>query len=93
MYVGFAAECEIKDLLRKDLVSINNIKEIKNDGAQFIIALMKKIFERCPLGSVVIRNTDVSDSNYMLRWLLGLRKLRSLGKVEILQTGLILRVE
>ena len=41
MHLRFAAECEIKDLLRKDLVSINDVKEIKN--AQFIVALMKKI--------------------------------------------------
>ena len=66
MHIGFAAECEIKDLLKKDLVSINDVKEIKNDAAQFIIALMKKIFGRCPLGSVVIRNADVFDRNYML---------------------------
>ena len=46
-HLGFTAECEIKDLLRKDLVSINNVKEIKDDAAQFIIAFMKKIFERC----------------------------------------------
>ena len=26
MHLGFAAECEIKDLLRKDLVSINPFK-------------------------------------------------------------------
>ena len=43
MHLRFAAECEIKDLLRKDLVSINDVKEIKNNSAQFIIALMKKI--------------------------------------------------
>ena len=66
IHIGFAAECEIKDLLKKDLVSINDVKEIKNDAAQFIIALMKKIFGRCPLGSVVIRNADVFDRNYML---------------------------
>ena len=41
MHLRFAAECEIKDLLRKDLVSINDVKEIKN--AQLIVALMKKI--------------------------------------------------
>ena len=66
MDLGFAAECEIKDLLRKDLVSINFVKEIKNDAAQYIVGLMEEIFERCPLGSVVIRNADAFDPNYML---------------------------
>ena len=66
MHLGFAAECEIKDFLRKDSVQINDVKEIKNDAAQFIMALMKKIFEKCPLGAVVIRNADVFDPNYML---------------------------
>ena len=47
-------------------MQINDVKEIKNDAAQFIMALMKKIFEKCPLGAVVIRNTDVFDPNYML---------------------------
>ena len=61
MHLGFAAECEINNLLRKDLVSINDVKDIKND-----VALMKKMFERCPLTSVVIRNADVFDPNYML---------------------------
>ena len=59
-HLWFAAECEIKDLLKKDLVSINDVKEIKDDAVQLIIALMKNIFERCPLGA------DVFDPNYLL---------------------------
>ena len=66
MHLGFAAECKVKDFLRKDSVQINDVKEIKNDAAQFIMALMKKIFEKCPLGAVVIWNTDVFDPNYMI---------------------------
>ena len=30
MHLGFAAECEI-DLLKEDLVSTNDVKEIKNE--------------------------------------------------------------
>ena len=44
-------------------------KEIKNDAAQFVIAIMKTykiLFERCPLDSMVIRKADVFDPNYML---------------------------
>ena len=47
-------------------MSINDVKEMKDHAVQLIIALMKNIFERCPLGSGVIRNADVFDPNCLL---------------------------
>ena len=54
-------------------MNINDVKKIKNDPTQFIVALIKKIFQRCPLGSVVIQNADVFYPNSMLNHLQLLR--------------------
>ena len=64
-YLGFAAESEIKDLKKKDSVKNTEIQNIQKNVCSCVVSTLKKMFERSPLGSVVIRNATVFNPTSM----------------------------
>ena len=57
--VGFAAVEVLNELKKKDIVTNQEIKDIKKEVYKFVKATLKKIFERSPIGSVVVRNSNI----------------------------------
>ena len=64
-YLGFAAESEIKDLKKKGRVKNTEIQNFQKNVRSCVVSTLKKMFERSPLGSVVIRNAIVFNPTYM----------------------------
>ena len=64
-YLGFAAESEIKDLKKKDSVKNTEIQNIQKNVCLCVVSTLKKMFERSPLGSVVIHNATVFNPTSM----------------------------
>ena len=56
IHVGFAAVEELKKLLQKDVVTVKQVKSYKVGARPFIIGLLKKMKERCPLLSPIVQN-------------------------------------
>ena len=57
--VGFAAAEVLNELKKKDIVTNQEIKDFKKEVYKFVKATLKKIFERSPIGSVVVRNSNI----------------------------------
>ena len=57
--VGFAAAEVLNELKKKDIVTNQEIKDFKKKVYKFVKATLKKIFERSPIGSVVVRNSNI----------------------------------
>ena len=49
----------LNELKKKDIVTNQEIKDFKKEVCKFVKATLKKIFERCPIGSVVVRNSNI----------------------------------
>ena len=54
MNVGFAVESELIDLKKKDNVTASQIKVSMKGVQRFLCAMVTKLFDRNPLGSVVL---------------------------------------
>ena len=57
--LGFAAENKLKALQRRDLVYKEAVTNFLNNVRSCVIAILKKMFEKSPIGSVVVRNASV----------------------------------
>ena len=57
--VGFAAAEVLHELMKKDIVTNQEIKDFKKEVYKLVKATLKKIFERSPIGSVVVRNSNI----------------------------------
>lgn len=64
--VGFAAAALITDWKKKDVINNSDIASFRNGVHTFVTSAIAKIFERCPIGSVVVRNSRVFDPNVMV---------------------------
>lgn len=64
--VGFAVEDEINNLKKKDLVTANQVKMFMIGVKAFLCAMVDKLFERSPLGSVVLHSASMFDPNILL---------------------------
>ena len=63
MNIGFAAKQSISDLKKADDVTSTQTAAYYNDAIIFITSILSKIFQRSPLGSVVVRCSSVFDPN------------------------------
>ena len=57
--LGFAAENRLKALQRRDLVKKEAITNFLDNVSSFVVAILKKMFEKLPVGSVVVCNASV----------------------------------
>ena len=55
---GFGARECIKNLKKSDLLSSQNLQAYMNECVIFVTGIASKLFDRSPLGSVIVRNTD-----------------------------------
>ena len=58
--VGFGAKC-VDDLKNSDLVTNQGLKAYLNECITFVTTIASKLFDRSPLGSVIVRNADAFD--------------------------------
>ena len=52
--IGFAADESLSKSRKKDMISLGNVEEFKIQCIKVILAV-EKLFERCPLNSLVVR--------------------------------------
>ena len=62
--MGFAVE-DIKRLKQQDKVSLSQLKAFKEGAQQFVISILKNLFEKSALASVVICSASVFDPSGM----------------------------
>ena len=55
--IGFASESEIKKLRTSDAVNLTQIRKFREGSQLFVINVLLKLFERSPLGSVLLRRS------------------------------------
>ena len=61
MHMGFGVEENLRKLKSKDGVTHQQIFALKKEAQAFVVAMLKKLFERCPLVSNVIRSAAIVD--------------------------------
>ena len=54
--VGFAVEFTISELKRKDLVTLSEVSKFKKQCFNFLVATAGKLFERSPLGFMIVKH-------------------------------------
>ena len=57
--VGFAAENKFKALQRRDLVEKEAVTNVLNNVRSCVVAILKKMFDKSPIGSVVVHKVSV----------------------------------
>jgi len=62
---GFAVDNVIKDLIRSDTVTSVEVKKFRAGAQLFVVAMLTKLFERCPLGSAILRCASIFDPSRM----------------------------
>ena len=61
MQTGFGVEENLRKLKSKDVVTHRQICAFKEEAQVFVVTMLNKLFERCPLVSNVIRSTAIFD--------------------------------
>ena len=61
--LGFGARKCINDLKKSDLVSNKEVTSYLSECITFVTIIVSRLFEKSPLGSVVVRNADAFDPN------------------------------
>ena len=69
MKVGFATEHLLKKM-KSDVITVSQINDFKWEAQKFIRSLLTKLFERSPLGSLILKSAAI----------FGFAKLRELPK-------------
>ena len=91
MNVGFAVSGAIKKLVQSDKVSCDGVKKFRQGAQLFIKGILQKLFERCPLGSTILRCSSIFDLSHLStipkeklqeRWKLLLSGLMELNIME-----------
>ena len=59
--VGFAVEHLLKKMKKSDVITISQINDFKRDAQKFIRSLLTKLFERSPLGSLILKSAVIFD--------------------------------
>ena len=63
--MGFAVEDINKRLKQRDKVSLYQVKAFKDGAQQFVISILKKLFENSALASVALCSASVLDPSVM----------------------------
>ena len=85
LVLGFAVETIIKDLKRKDLITISALNSFREGAHSFVVRMLKKIFERSSLTSDIVRGAGVLDPFVIS----SVKKPRAENLFKILLTELI----
>ena len=73
MNVGFVVEHLLKKIKKSYVITIFQINEFKREAQKFIRSMLTKLFERSPLGSLILKSAAIFDP----------AKLRELPKEKI----------
>ena len=73
MNLGFSAEHLLKKIKKSEVITISQINDFKREAQKFVRFMLAKLFERSPLGSLILKSSAISDH----------AKLRELPKKEI----------
>ena len=65
MNVGFAVSGAIKKLVQSDKVSCEGVKKFRQNAQLFINGILQKLFERCHLGSSIIRCSSIFHPSHL----------------------------
>ena len=61
MNVLFAVEHLLKKMKKSNVITISQINDFKRDAQKFIRSLLTKLFERSPLGSLILKSVVIFD--------------------------------
>ena len=64
--LGFAAENKLKALQRRDLVQKEAVINFLDNVRSCVVAILKKMFEKSPIGSAVVRSVSVFNPDSIL---------------------------
>ena len=64
--VGFSTTAVIADLRKKDLVTKKQIADFFSDVITFLVSLIEKMFDRCPISYSVVRYASIFDPKEMI---------------------------
>ena len=64
--LGFAVENKLKALQRRDLVQKEAVINFLDNVRSCVVAILKKMFEKSPIGSAVVRNISVFNPDSIL---------------------------
>ncbi|XP_047140612.1 uncharacterized protein LOC124815840 [Hydra vulgaris] len=64
--LGFAAETRLAALRKKDIITIADIQSFHKDCTNMYVQLIEKFMDRTPLGSIIVRNSQVFNPNAMV---------------------------
>ena len=60
--VGFAVEHLLKNMKKADLIAISQINDFEREVQKFIRSMLAKLFDRSPLGSLILKSVAIFDS-------------------------------
>ena len=61
MNIGFGARSLLTELSRKDKVKSSDLAEFFTNTVVFIVTIIKKLLEKSPVSSSVVKNTSLFD--------------------------------
>ena len=64
--LGFAAENKLKALQRRGLVKKEAVISFLDNVRSCVVAILKKMFEKSPIGSAVVRNASAFNPDSIL---------------------------
>ena len=59
--VGFAVEHLLKKMKKSDVTTISQINDLKREAQKFIRSMLTKLFERSPVGSLILKSAAIFD--------------------------------
>ena len=65
IYIGFVALTHIQDLRSRDEVSKTSVFAFKKSVRKCVVAIIKKLLEKSPIGSVIVRNACVFNPEFI----------------------------
>ena len=58
---GFAVEHLLKKMKKSDVITISQINDFKREAQKLIRSMLTKLFERSPLGSLILKSVAIFD--------------------------------
>lgn len=58
IHLGFAAETELRDLLKSKKISEEDVEKVRTESMVFVKSCLSQLAERCPLLSSIVRNCE-----------------------------------
>lgn len=64
--IGFGAKAEITKLKARDIISSAMVAKFLTESSTFVITILKKLLDKSPAGSNVVRNASIFDPSVIL---------------------------